>query len=172
MPTVMLTTTCPNECPWCFARPKMDAYTAKGVTEMSWDDFLQVVDFYERSGMRQMNLLGGEPTRHSRLIDILAFLESKQFSVQITTNGIMPPSLVDVLKERRLARPRATSLKRRVLMILRPQLLCFNRVGGTEVQLAIGRWVIAKRPAGDTCWQIRHRHRLLVDEKLLLDWLN
>src|SRR5512137_1287718 len=100
MPTVMLTATCPNECPWCFARPKMDRYAASGITEMAWEDFLRVVDFYERSGIRHMALLGGEPTRHSRLLDILAFLESRQFSIQVGTNGIMPPSIVDALRER------------------------------------------------------------------------
>ena len=65
----------------------------------------------------------------------------------------------------------ASRLKRHALMELRPQLLCFNRAGGIEFQLAVGRCVIAKRPAGDNRWQIRHRHRFLVDERLLLDWL-
>ncbi len=104
MPTVMLTATCPNACPWCFARPKMERYTASGITEMAWEDFLQVVDFYERSGTRHMALLGGEPTRHSRLLDVLACLESRQFSIQIGTNGVVSPSLVDVLRERRFPR--------------------------------------------------------------------
>jgi len=104
MPTVMLTTTCPNGCPWCFARPKMDAYAARGVTEMAWEDFLKVVEFYERSGMRHMALLGGEPTRHSRFLDILALLEAKQFAIQVATNGIVPAPLVDSVRERRFSR--------------------------------------------------------------------
>jgi len=81
-------------------RPKMAAYAASGIAEMAWDDFLKVVDFYERSGMHHMALLGGEPTRHSRLLEILACLESRNFSIQIGTNGIVPSSLVDALSER------------------------------------------------------------------------
>ena len=100
----MLATTCPNDCPWCFARPKMAAYAASGIAEMAWDDFLKVVDFYERSGMHHMALLGGEPTRHSRLLEILACLESRNFSIQIGTNGIVPSSLVDALSERCFSR--------------------------------------------------------------------
>jgi hypothetical protein len=60
MPTVMLTTHCPNRCDWCFARPRMEDYLSRGIREMSWEDFLAVVDFYERMGE------GGSPhfSRH------------------------------------------------------------------------------------------------------------
>jgi radical SAM protein with 4Fe4S-binding SPASM domain len=99
MPTVMLTTHCPNACPWCFARPKMDEYRARGIREMSWDDFLTVVDFYERSGLRQMVLLGGEPGLHSRFMDILHILSGRKFLIQVGTTGILPESLVDGIVE-------------------------------------------------------------------------
>lgn len=99
MPTVMLTTHCPNACPWCFARPKMDEYRARGIREMSWDDFVSVVDFYERSGIRHMILLGGEPGLHSRFMDILHFLSRKGFSVLVGTTGILPEPLVDRIVE-------------------------------------------------------------------------
>jgi MoaA/NifB/PqqE/SkfB family radical SAM enzyme len=95
MPTVMLTTHCPNACEWCFARPKMDEYRARGIREMSWDDFVSVLDFYERSGIRHMILLGGEPGLHSRFTDILHLLREKKFSVLVGTTGILPESLVD-----------------------------------------------------------------------------
>ena len=97
MPTVMLTATCQNSCPWCFARSKMAHYRSQGIEEMSWQDFLTVVEFYERSCFRQMNLLGGEPTTHSRFIDMLTYLTSRGFSTLVVTNGIIPASLVDSL---------------------------------------------------------------------------
>jgi MoaA/NifB/PqqE/SkfB family radical SAM enzyme len=95
MPTVMLTTHCPNACEWCFARPKMDEYRARGIHEISWDDFLVIVDFYERSNLYQMILLGGEPGLHSRFLDIVNLLREKKFSVLVGTTGILPESLVD-----------------------------------------------------------------------------
>jgi MoaA/NifB/PqqE/SkfB family radical SAM enzyme len=99
MPTVMLTTHCPNACEWCFARPKMDEYRARGIREMSWDDFVTVVDFYERSGIRHMILLGGEPGLHSRFMDILHFLSGKNFSILVGTTGILPELLVESIVE-------------------------------------------------------------------------
>jgi organic radical activating enzyme len=99
MPTVMLTTTCQNSCAWCFARSKMEHYRSQGVEEMSWQDFLTVVEYYERSGYRQMNLLGGEPTLHSQFIDMLTYLASRGFSTLVVTNGIIPAPLVDILAQ-------------------------------------------------------------------------
>jgi MoaA/NifB/PqqE/SkfB family radical SAM enzyme len=100
MPTVMLTATCQNACPWCFARSKMEYYCSQGIEEMDWEDFRAVVEFYERSGFRQMNLLGGEPTMHSRFIDVLAYLKERRFSVLVVTNGIIRASLVDTIVEK------------------------------------------------------------------------
>jgi MoaA/NifB/PqqE/SkfB family radical SAM enzyme len=99
MPTVMLTTHCPGACEWCFARAKMENYRARGIREMSWDDFVAVVDFYERSGIRHMTLLGGEPGLHNRFMDILHLLSGKKFSILVLTTGILPESLVDSIAE-------------------------------------------------------------------------
>ena len=66
---------------------------------------------------------------------------------------------------------RATRLRRYVLIALRPQVLCFSRACGREIQLSLGGRVIAKRLPDSAHWQVRHRYRLLVDDKLLLDWL-
>lgn len=102
MPTVMLTTHCPNACPWCFAVPKMEEYRARGIREMSWNDFLAVVDFHERSGLRGMVLLGGEPALHSRFLDILKYLHQRGFSALVATTGILPGSLVDEMASENL----------------------------------------------------------------------
>jgi MoaA/NifB/PqqE/SkfB family radical SAM enzyme len=101
MPTVMLTAICQNSCPWCFARAKMEYYRSRGITELAWQDFLTVVAFCERSGLRQMSLLGGEPTSHSRFIPVLKHLTSRGFSTLVVTNGIIPTSLVDALADER-----------------------------------------------------------------------
>jgi MoaA/NifB/PqqE/SkfB family radical SAM enzyme len=104
MPTVMLTTHCPNACEWCFARPKMEEYQSRGIHEMSWDDFISVVDFYERSGFRWMALLGGEPAWHSRFMDILRYLHERDFSILVVTTGILPGPLVQQIADEGLPR--------------------------------------------------------------------
>jgi len=45
----------------------MEAYRERGVFEMGWDDFVAVVDFHEKSGLKYIKLLGGDPMRHSRV---------------------------------------------------------------------------------------------------------
>lgn len=95
MPTVMLTTRCPNACPWCFARAKMAAYRARGITEMGWGDVAAVAGFYERNGLRSITLLGGEPMLHSRFVDVLDRLGSRGFEILVATSGNVAETLVD-----------------------------------------------------------------------------
>jgi len=77
----------------------MEEYQTQGIREMSWEDFLAVVGFYERSQLCQMILLGGEPGLHSRFMDILCLLREKKFSVLVGTTGILSESLVDRIVE-------------------------------------------------------------------------
>jgi hypothetical protein len=49
----------------------------------------------------------------------------------------------------------------------RPQVLSFERPGGAEKLLVLGRRVIGQRPLGAGQWQIRRPFRLLVDETSL-----
>jgi MoaA/NifB/PqqE/SkfB family radical SAM enzyme len=97
MPTLMLTTRCPNACPWCFARVKMGEYRARGIREMNWDDFVEAIQFFEQSGEPGIHLLGGEPLLHSRIADILDHLRGRDLKAVVGTTGIVPPSLVDRL---------------------------------------------------------------------------
>jgi hypothetical protein len=87
VPTVMLTTTCPNECPWCFARAKMDRYTAAGITEMAWKDFLQ--------GAQNGSFVALD--RYETLLDLLdwwpAMLRKNGFSCALDCHSIPRCSL-------------------------------------------------------------------------------
>jgi pyruvate-formate lyase-activating enzyme len=106
MPTVMLTTHCPNRCDWCFARTRMEDYLSRGIREMSWEDFLAVADFYERSRLHHMILVGGEPGLHTRFVDILNVLGEKGFSAHVATTGILPERVVDGIAGETLPRLR------------------------------------------------------------------
>jgi MoaA/NifB/PqqE/SkfB family radical SAM enzyme len=106
MPTVMLTTHCPNRCDWCFARTRMEDYLSRGIREMSWEDFLAVADFYERSRLHHMILVGGEPGLHTRFVDVLNVLGEKGFSTHVATTGILPERVVDGIAGETLPRLR------------------------------------------------------------------
>ena len=60
---------------------------------------MSVVDFYERSGICHMILLGGEPGLHSRFMDIIRFLSGKNFSILVGTTGALPELLVESIVE-------------------------------------------------------------------------
>jgi len=91
----MLTTKCPNSCDWCFAQSQMQQYQSKNINEIKWEDFLKVVDFYKKSGLNNIILLGCEPTLHSNFMDILAYLHKENFRVSVSTNGIIDSSLIE-----------------------------------------------------------------------------
>jgi len=97
MPTVMLTTVCPNSCPWCFAREKMAAYAAQGVREMGCSDFQAMVNFYRSSGLTEMILLGGEPLLHTRIVDCISLLAGEGFRILVVTCGRAPSAVVKEL---------------------------------------------------------------------------
>ena len=97
MPSLILTTRCPNTCAWCFARAKMKHYSGRGIFEFDWDTFVRAVDFFERSSEACVNLLGGEPLLHSRIVDILGYLRERGFMINIGTTGVVPSSLVNRL---------------------------------------------------------------------------
>jgi len=81
----------------------MQWYRSKGILEMSWEAFLRVADFHEASGGKHMMLLGGEPLLHSRILDILDLLRSRNFSMQVFTSAVLPASLVDRIREKQYA---------------------------------------------------------------------
>lgn len=53
------------------------------------------------------------------------------------------------------------------IMKFETQILCFERPEGTEMQLLLGKRVIAKRLPGSREWKIRRPFRLFIDETSL-----
>jgi hypothetical protein len=47
---------------------------------------------------------------------------------------------------------------------LQPRILAFNRVGGRELHLFMGRRLIGRLEVGDACWRITPPYRLFVNE--------
>jgi hypothetical protein len=49
MPSLILTTRCPNTCARCFARAKMQCYRSRGIFEFGWDNFTKTADATENA---------------------------------------------------------------------------------------------------------------------------
>jgi len=47
--------------------------------EVSWEDLIYVVDFFESSGEKRLSLLGGEPLLHRHFPDMALYLLKPNF---------------------------------------------------------------------------------------------
>jgi radical SAM protein with 4Fe4S-binding SPASM domain len=56
---------------------------------ISWEDLIYLADFFELSGEKRFQILGGEPTLHPDFNDMVAYLLERGFGINIFTNGIM-----------------------------------------------------------------------------------
>ena len=68
-------------------------------THMTRDNVRKVMDFLARSGDRNLRLLGGEPTQHPELMDIVKEGLSRDFHIHIFTNCMMSRKVADFLGE-------------------------------------------------------------------------
>ena len=60
-----------------------------------------------------------------------------------------------------------TGIFRRLLPLLNTQLISYKRPKGAELQLVMGKRIIARRLPGSEQWQIKRPFRLFIDEKTL-----
>lgn len=101
MPNVLITTQCNKKCPYCFAKEKVEIGIKKKAAvdkEISLENLNIIIDFFKKSGVNQFSLIGGEPTIHSKILEIINILISHDFVVHIFTNGLWSSKLVELIK--------------------------------------------------------------------------
>ena len=64
---------------------------------MSLEQLDKIMDFLERSGDKQLRLLGGEPTCHTELVPIIDRALARGFQVHLFSNCMMPARVADYL---------------------------------------------------------------------------
>ena len=65
---LIITDWCNRACPYCFAREKVGLLGSDAPTRfLSLPDLEFYLEFLVRSGLRELKLLGGEPTLHPQL---------------------------------------------------------------------------------------------------------
>lgn len=94
---ILLTDKCSNDCPYCFAREKLEA--DHRLNQMPLSNFQTVLEFLRRSKCRHVKLLGGEPMLHSEIARILEIaISDKDFDyITVFSGGIFDRSLADML---------------------------------------------------------------------------
>lgn len=90
MANVILTNTCNQKCPYCFARNKSED-TQSHERELSFENLKICLDFLSKSRETVVRLIGGEPTLHSQLEQFLDYILSRGFLIHMFTNGLFSP---------------------------------------------------------------------------------
>ncbi len=63
--------------------------------ELSVDEYLQLAEAFERMGVHQVSIAGGEPLVREDVFEIIQNFASRQMSVNLCTNGLLLSSLCD-----------------------------------------------------------------------------
>jgi len=99
MANLLLTETCVRSCPYCFAKQYMDG--VEDHSAITKENFVYVIDFLEKSGIKNISLLGGEPLIHPQAAELIEYLKvEREFDVCIFTSGIIPSKKFDHFVEK------------------------------------------------------------------------
>lgn len=91
MANLLLTEACVRNCPYCFAKQYMDG--VEDHSAITKENFVYAIDFLEKSGIKHISLLGGEPLIHPHVAELIEYLIiDRKFEVSIFTSGIIPQS--------------------------------------------------------------------------------
>ena len=92
---LLVTHACGRRCAFCFARAETEGAAAPLHMSLALID--SAMDFLERSGERELRLLGGEPTRHPEFETIVRRALDRGFHVHLFSNCMMPRRTADFL---------------------------------------------------------------------------
>ena len=97
MANISLTNKCSRNCSYCFVK-KSNPHNPKKNTFMTLHLFEQALDFLERSAIKQVRLLGGEPTLHPEFPQIIKKVFDRKLYLVIFSNGLLSEALIQLLE--------------------------------------------------------------------------
>lgn len=105
MANLTITTVCNQHCAYCFTVDHLGddcgqdggSGDAVGARHISEDAFESRLDFLQRSGIKEVRLLGGEPTLHPQFPELIDSVAMRGMHVVVFTNGLAPPGALECL---------------------------------------------------------------------------
>ena len=88
MSNLSITARCNRRCSYCFA---MESLNDLRSPSMPFGLYERTLDFLQRSGLRQVPLLGGEPTLHPKFAPMLDRALERGFTLLVFSGGLIPP---------------------------------------------------------------------------------
>jgi len=93
MINIFVTYRCNLACPYCFARDLQQDFQH----DMQEAEFDRLLTWMSRARVTAAAFIGGEPTLHPRLAEMISMTSGAGISVTLFTNGLFPTSLVQDL---------------------------------------------------------------------------
>jgi len=97
MVNLSVSATCNMKCSFCFAEGQMVDASTGSSPYISMETFGRHLAFLERSGMREVRLIGGEPTMHPQFTELIQRARGRH--IVVFTNGLMPESALASLED-------------------------------------------------------------------------
>src|ERR1035438_912902 len=97
MANICVTGVCNRACSYCFAGMNVSG-SARAVSYMTWETYLQALDYAQRSKTDHVRILGGEPTLHPEFNAMVAEALARNLTVRVFSNGLMPERAVEFLQ--------------------------------------------------------------------------
>ena len=98
MANIAITSQCNLNCSYCFAQEEYKA-GANSVGHMPLTIYEEALDFIMRSDIKQIRILGGEPTLHPDFIPYLELALKTGQPVRLFSNGLMPEKVMEFISE-------------------------------------------------------------------------
>jgi sulfatase maturation enzyme AslB (radical SAM superfamily) len=104
MANVLITNQCNRTCSYCFAKKEINQSRQKSrdrkmQAHMCLEDFDRVIEFFRRSEMKIMRILGGEPTLHPHFPQVVDKAINAGFDVLLFTGGLVSSRVCGYLKK-------------------------------------------------------------------------
>jgi len=97
MANQILTNYCNADCGFCFAADSRSRSLREGRRQMEAEEVRSWLDFTLRAGIRELRLLGGEPTLHPQFADFVKMGREAGCTIMVFSNGVMPDAARDAL---------------------------------------------------------------------------
>lgn len=88
---VNITYRCNKNCNYCYAKDLKEDYNK----DMDIEDFKTLLGWFEKNNINYFNMLGGEPTLHPLIGDMLTLTSEKNFKITLFSNGLFPETFLN-----------------------------------------------------------------------------
>ena len=98
MANLIISNICDAACGYCFASAYMQStHPRSGSCFMAVDEFKQILDYLDRSGINDVRLLGGEPTLHPNFGLFIELAQQRGKWITVFTHGAIPEAALQSL---------------------------------------------------------------------------